>query len=78
MNICTYCAKPFPPRMTRSGGPRATQPRTCSPEHAKRMAVWDTWVRESGLAAIGSVYGPRKVAALPPAGVTLSAALAVL
>lgn len=73
---CAYCAEPFPVRMTRMGRPHEVQRRACCPEHAKRLAVWATWVRESGLAAIGSVYGPSRVASLPPAGQTMFAAIA--
>lgn len=75
-NLCAYCAEPFPIRMTSLGRPHEVQPRACCPEHSKRLAVWTTWVRESGLAAIGSVYGPSRVALLPPAGPSLFAAIA--
>lgn len=73
---CAYCAEPFPVRVTRLGRPHEVQPRACCPEHSKRLAVWATWVRESGLAAIGSVYGPRHVATLPPSGPSMLAAIA--
>lgn len=75
MNRCAYCAEPFPMRMA-LGRPHEVQPRACCPEHSRRLAVWARWVRESGLAVIGSVYGPSHVAPLPPAGATLFAAIA--
>jgi hypothetical protein len=75
MNQCAYCAEPFPVRITKTGR-HQVQPRACCPEHAKRLATWDTWVRESGLAAIGSAFGPDRVAPLPPGGPSLLAAIA--
>jgi len=74
-NRCAYCAEPFPVRMTRMGRPHEIQPRACCPEHARRLTVWETWVHQSGLAAIGSVYGPGRVAPLPPAGPSMLAAI---